>query len=71
LEYNEQIKKYIQFTQAIKQLGRLVDFYEKQGFINSELKQTLYHLTDKLNKNRTKIELLSNRYSDILKNINK
>lgn len=71
LEYNEQIGKYLQFTQAIKQLVRLVDFYEKQGFINSELKQTLYHLTDQLNKNRTKIELLSNRYSDILKNITK
>lgn len=71
LEYNEQIKKYIQFTQAIKQLGRLVEFYEKQGFINSELKQTLYHLTDKLNKNRTKIELLANRYGDILKSLNK
>ena len=71
LEYNEQIAKYIQFTQAIKQLGRLVEFYENQGFINSELKQTLYHLTDKLNKNRTKIELISNRYSDILKNINR
>lgn len=71
LEYNEQIKKYIQFTQAIKQLGRLVEFYEKQGFINSELKQTLYHLTDKLNKNRTKIELLSNRYGDILKSLSK
>lgn len=71
LEYNEQINKYIQFTQAIKQLGRLVEFYENQGFINSELKQTLYHLTDKLNKNRTKIELISNRYGDILKNINK
>lgn len=71
LEYNEQLTKYYQFIGAIKQLGRLVEHYEKQGFINSELKQTLYHLTDQLNKNRTKIELLSNRYSDILKNITK
>lgn len=71
LDYNEQFKKYHQFIVAIKQLGRLVEYYEKQGFINSELKQTLYHLTDQLNKNRTKIELLSNRYSDILKNISK
>ena len=71
LEYNDQIKKYSQFVTAIKQLGRLVDFYEKQGYINSELKQTLYHLTDQLSKNRTKIELLSNRYSDILKRVSK
>lgn len=71
LEYNGQIDRYARFIVAIKQLGRLVEFYEKQGFINSELKQTLYHLTDQLNKNRTKIELLANRYSDILKNITK
>lgn len=71
LEYNDQVDKYARFILAIKQLGRLVEFYEKQGFINSELKQTLYNLTDQLNKNRTKIELLSNRYSDILKNITK
>ena len=71
MDYNDQLVKYTQFIQAIKQLNRLVEFYENQGFINSELKQTLYHLTDKLNKNRTKIELLSNRYSDILKNITK
>ena len=71
LEYNDQINKYARFILAIKQLGRLVEFHEKQGFINSELKQTLYHLTDQLNKNRTKIELLSNRYSDILKDITK
>lgn len=71
LDYNDQFAKYKHFIQSIKQLGRLVEFYEKQGFINSELKQTLYHLTDQLNKSRTKIELLSNRYSDILKNISK
>lgn len=71
MDYNDQLIKYSQFVQAIKQLGRLVEFYETQGFINSELKQTLYHLTDQLNKNRTKIELLANRYSDILKNITK
>jgi hypothetical protein len=46
LEYNDQIGKYARFILAIKQLGRLVEFHEKQGFINSELKQTLYHLTD-------------------------
>ena len=71
MDYNNQLIKYFQFIQAIKQLGRMVEFYEKQGFINSELKQTLYHLTDQLNKNRTKIELLSNRFGDILKNITK
>lgn len=71
MDYNNQLIKYTQFIQAIKQLGRLVEFYENQGFINSELKQTLYHLTDQLNKNRTKIELLANRYGDILKNITK
>jgi hypothetical protein len=46
MEYNNQLLKYTQFVQAIKQLNRLVEFHEKQGFINSELKQTLYHLTD-------------------------
>ena len=71
MDYNDQLVKYAQFVQAINQLGRLVEFYEAQGFINSELKQTLYHLTDQLNKNRIKIELLSNRYSDILKRVSK